>query len=270
MGRFHGTSGFMLMRAHRTVARWNPHHADDASTTRTRLDPRTVHEAGEGLMLAVVARCPRLGMMPMHGDDGAFSLLLFEPGAPRGSWAACDWEPGRTDYEVTQYGARRLWDEAEDAVAWWVRQGGPGPERYGLTVTEHGEYLWLDHPETTISPALRSVETNLRCLVRALRSQLGGDEMVAAGSAESEQAATDKRQGFPPAVAGSRSSTATTTSRRRCRRPGCGRCTRSPRVLSGANPSSSSGADRRCSALTRRLPSAPRRALYRAAAAPAR
>ncbi|GLZ16126.1 protein-L-isoaspartate O-methyltransferase [Actinomadura sp. NBRC 104425] len=153
VGRFHGAAGYMLLRAHRTVARWNPHHADDAGTARTRLDPRTIHQAGAGFMLAIAARCPRLGMMPMHNDDGSFSLLLFEPGDADGSWATCDWEPGHTDYQVTQYGARRLWDETAAAFAWWVDQGAPGPDRYGLTVTEHGEHLWLDHPATTISPA---------------------------------------------------------------------------------------------------------------------
>jgi hypothetical protein len=75
---------------------------------------------------------------------------------------------------------------------------------------------------------------------------LGGDEMVAIGSAESAQAAADKAGNFDlsPGPA-PRSSTATTESRRppwpavspswpprpsrrRCCAPGCGRCTRSP------------------------------------------
>ncbi|MDL4775314.1 methyltransferase domain-containing protein [Actinomadura xylanilytica] len=150
VGRFHGTAGFMMLREQRTAARWNPRHADEAMSTRTRLDPRTVAQSGTGLALAVFAGCPGMGMIPMDNDDGSFSLLQFEIGNAEGAWASCDWEPDSTDYEVTQYGDRRLWDETENAFAWWVEQGAPGEDRYGLTVTEGGELLWLDQPTNVV------------------------------------------------------------------------------------------------------------------------
>ncbi|MBE1532289.1 methyltransferase domain-containing protein [Actinomadura algeriensis] len=146
IGRFHGTAGYMMSRGQRDVGRWNPHHYADASTTWTRLDPRTVGRAGPGFVLTVLGRCPGLGMFSMENDDGSFSLLMFERGAPDGSWASCDWEPGGTDYEVVQYGDRSLWDEVAGAFGWWVRHDRPDVDRFGLTVTPDGERLWLDEP----------------------------------------------------------------------------------------------------------------------------
>ncbi|TDC63771.1 methyltransferase domain-containing protein [Actinomadura sp. GC306] len=145
-GRFHGPAGYMMLRSQRASLRWRVHHDDEADVTATALDPRTVFEAGPGLRLATVALSPGLVYWEKYFDDGSFSLLLFEIGDPDGPWAACDWEPGNDRYEVTQYGERRLWDELEDAFEWWVRQDGPGVERFGLTVTPEGDKLWLDEP----------------------------------------------------------------------------------------------------------------------------
>lgn len=86
----------------------------------------------------------------MARDDGSFSLLLYEVGAPEGPWAACDYEPGGTEYEVTQYGPRRLWDEYAAAYERWVELGRPGVERFGLTVSARGQELWLDEPSEVI------------------------------------------------------------------------------------------------------------------------
>lgn len=143
VGGFHGRAGYMMLRAQRTVARWNPHHAGDAATTRTRLDPRAIIQAGSGMVLAFAVRCPGVGLFPVDNDDGSFSLLLFEAGKPEGAWASCDWEPGEADHAVTQYGDRRLWDETEAAFAWWADAGSPSEKRFGVTVDEQGERLSL-------------------------------------------------------------------------------------------------------------------------------
>lgn len=143
VGRFHGPAGYMMLRAQRTAARWNPHHAVDAVASRTRLDPRLITRNGPGTLLAIAARCPSVGLFPVDNDDGSFSLLLFEVGDSEGAWASCDWEPGSADHEVTQYGERRLWDEVEAAFLWWVAAGSPGEERFGITVDARGEQLSL-------------------------------------------------------------------------------------------------------------------------------
>ncbi|WP_242884019.1 methyltransferase domain-containing protein [Actinomadura litoris] len=146
-GRFHGPAGYMMLREQRAGSvLWKPHHHDDAEVTETSLDPRTVAEADKGVQLAAVELAPGLAFLPEPHDDGAFSLLLYEVGKPEGSWAACDYSPGKKRYEVTQYGDRRLWDEMEEVFAWWIRHDQPGPDRFGLVVTPEGDKLWLDEP----------------------------------------------------------------------------------------------------------------------------
>ncbi len=145
-GRFHGPAGYMMLRAQRAPVVWDPHDHDEADVTATRLDPRTVADAGTGLELAVLGRAPGLAYLPAARDDGSFSLLLFEVGAPEGSWAACDYQPGEDTFEVTQFGDRRLWNEVEGAFGWWVEQDSPGADRFGLVVSQEGERVWLDEP----------------------------------------------------------------------------------------------------------------------------
>jgi hypothetical protein len=58
--------------------------------------------------------------------------------------------PGAADFVVTQFGARRLWDEMEAAYLCWLRSGAPGRERYGITVDAAGSQMWLDNPENAI------------------------------------------------------------------------------------------------------------------------
>lgn len=64
------------------------------------------------------------------------------------SYAHCrlaDWDG---EHAVAQSGPRDLWDEVTAAHAWWRRQGEPGLDRFGLTVTAAGEHrVWLDEPD---------------------------------------------------------------------------------------------------------------------------
>ncbi|MEU6980233.1 MULTISPECIES: methyltransferase domain-containing protein [unclassified Streptomyces] len=75
-------------------------------------------------------------------DDGAYTLWTY--GTDGTSWASTDHEPGATEFEVVQSGPRRLWDETEAAYDWWVGQGRPGFERFGLTVRPTSRVAWLD------------------------------------------------------------------------------------------------------------------------------
>jgi hypothetical protein len=52
-------------------------------------------------------------------------------------------------FPVTQFGARRLWDEVAAAYLTWLRSGTPGRERYGITVDAAGTQLWLDNRRTS-------------------------------------------------------------------------------------------------------------------------
>ncbi len=64
------------------------------------------------------------------------------------SWACAMFRDG-TDTVVWQGGTRRLWDEVEAAFRWWLDQGRPGHERFGLTVGPEGQRAWLDTPRNS-------------------------------------------------------------------------------------------------------------------------
>lgn len=65
-----------------------------------------------------------------------------------GSWATVEWTGDPDEYAVRQYGPRDLWDEISAVYRVWAATGQPYPDRYGITVTPHGEHtVWLDHPD---------------------------------------------------------------------------------------------------------------------------
>ncbi|MFJ8433396.1 methyltransferase domain-containing protein [Kitasatospora sp. NPDC094019] len=142
-GRFGPHSAFMLMRTQRQDLRIfrdvvGDEHVPDES--RTSFDPRQVTgDAWE----ARFALGLRLGEVWTAWEEDAARLWVATTDAR--SWAAVD-----PDGTVRQYGPRRLWAEVEEAHRWWDRQGRPGPERFGLTVTPAGQQVWLDDPSRTV------------------------------------------------------------------------------------------------------------------------
>lgn len=150
-GSFAGSANYMMLRSQRRSMAWNPHHSEDARRSLTRLDPREIVNAGPGADIAVAARAPGVGAAPVAEDGGGSSLLLFEPGRPEGSWAACDYEPGEAKFKVTQHGSRSLWDEVFSAYLWWLAAGRPSLDRFRLTVSAEAQTVWLDHPERCVS-----------------------------------------------------------------------------------------------------------------------
>ncbi|KRV48656.1 protein-L-isoaspartate(D-aspartate) O-methyltransferase [Wenjunlia vitaminophila] len=80
--------------------------------------------------------------------DGATTVWLYSLAGDR-SWAAAVHPPGGEPV-VYQHGVRRLWDEVEEAHHWWARNGRPGFERFGLTVTPEAQTAWLDSPDRPV------------------------------------------------------------------------------------------------------------------------
>jgi Protein-L-isoaspartate(D-aspartate) O-methyltransferase (PCMT) len=149
-GRLHKPASYMMLRSQRKGRRWEPHDSGAAERTTTRLDPREINAAGRATELVIVAQVPDVGWFPVPEDDGSFSLLLFELDRPEGSWAECDYVPGHNEFEVTQYGDRHLWDEVCAAYLRWLSLGRPALERFGMTVTPEGQYIWLDIPDHSV------------------------------------------------------------------------------------------------------------------------
>lgn len=153
-GQFPTPASYMMLRSQRHSVRWNPHHADEARETTTRIDPRTLADDSCAAALMIGALVPGVARIPMPGNDGSgrFSLLLVEADRHDGAWAAVDYVPGEAGYRVTSFGTRDLWQEVSEAFAHWLTLGQPERHRFGLTVTPRRQRLWLDDPRRPLTP----------------------------------------------------------------------------------------------------------------------
>ncbi|GAA0978506.1 methyltransferase domain-containing protein [Nocardiopsis tropica] len=147
-GRPIGEAPFMWLREQRSAkGAWSDHVDFDAPVRRsaTQVDPQVLAEPCGGAEFAVGAMVPHLAKALFHARDGSgeYTLWLYDT---RGSWASVDFVPGAAEYAVEQAGSRHLWDEAETAHRWWEAQGGPGRERFGVSVGPEGHRVWLDEP----------------------------------------------------------------------------------------------------------------------------
>ncbi|MGH3548732.1 MAG: hypothetical protein ACRDQU_11610 [Pseudonocardiaceae bacterium] len=51
---------------------------------------------------------------------------------------------------IKQWGPRRLWDEVELAYQWWVSEGRPSHDRFGMSVGPDSQSVWLDDPSRPV------------------------------------------------------------------------------------------------------------------------
>ncbi|WP_030666149.1 protein-L-isoaspartate O-methyltransferase [Streptomyces rimosus] len=145
-GRFTGPVEFMKLRAqrlppvvHGEYVRESVKEGWESSTGVTEAE--FLGERFGAQRFAVGVRVPDCLCVEAEKREGARPVWLY--GLRDRSWACVLFRDG-DDARVWQYGARRLWDEAEAAYRWWVAHGRPGYERFGLTVTAEGERVWLD------------------------------------------------------------------------------------------------------------------------------
>ncbi|PRX99119.1 methyltransferase domain-containing protein [Allonocardiopsis opalescens] len=147
-GRIVGAAPFMWLRDHRAPAgRMWDHVADDAPTAEGRIavSPRVVARDDRGLELALGVLVPRLNYALYEAKDGSGEATVYVYDRA-GSWAWAEYEPGAADYETHHHGPRDMWAEVAAAYRWWTGAGRPGVDRFGLTVTPHGQTVWLDSP----------------------------------------------------------------------------------------------------------------------------
>ncbi|MFD8466458.1 methyltransferase domain-containing protein [Streptomyces cyaneofuscatus] len=152
-GRFTGYPAFMRSRNLRPARGFLDgflHHREAADVTRTGLSPLRLAQDPDALFYAGLA-LPDAWHLPVPADDGSGEMTLWILADDRASWASADYTPDGRDYAVAQYGPRRLWDEAESAHRTWEALGRPARDRAGLSVTAHGQQVWLDTPEHGLS-----------------------------------------------------------------------------------------------------------------------
>lgn len=134
VGRFGAACSYMLLRSQRRRAakleRTAPRSRDVGR------DPAHLLDVAPGLDVLLSGL---VGDVPFR--DGDTAVL-----AAAGSQAVLE-----ANGRVTQTGSRNLWDEAEDVVARWRAEGGPGLDRIGLTVGPAAEFLWLDDPGVPVA-----------------------------------------------------------------------------------------------------------------------
>ncbi|WP_165966849.1 methyltransferase domain-containing protein [Actinomadura sp. 7K507] len=143
VGRFTGYASYMMMRSHRQPP-W-PASGEGGTTCTTPIDPRTIGYAPAGADLAMGAFLPGVNAQGRHEGD-TYVLRLWSEQA----WATATYRPGQRVHEVRTSGSLNLWEEAARAYFWWVGQGSPGRDRFGITVASGAEAVWLDAPNNLI------------------------------------------------------------------------------------------------------------------------
>ncbi|MFH8346200.1 methyltransferase domain-containing protein [Streptomyces sp. NPDC018045] len=145
-GRFTGPVEFMKLRTQRLppVVHGEYVRGSVAEGWETSTDVTEAEFLGGRFgpqRFAVGLRVPDCLLVEAEKRDGVRPVWCY--GLRDRSWACTQFRDG-AKARVRQYGARRLWDEAEAAYRWWVAHDRPGHERFGLTVTAAGERVWLD------------------------------------------------------------------------------------------------------------------------------
>ncbi|MGN9847187.1 methyltransferase domain-containing protein [Nonomuraea sp. H19] len=146
-GRFPGFADYMMMRSQRDPEDQPAQGPEDKHYLTTRIDPRTIAfaPAGAHLTIAALTGLTSEGAADRDEDGELYRLWVSDPADPH-AWATVKWRPDTVEYDVYQVGARPLWDEVTDAFFRWVSWGSPGRDRFGMTVTPHGQRIWLDSP----------------------------------------------------------------------------------------------------------------------------
>ncbi|AXG80360.1 methyltransferase domain-containing protein [Streptomyces paludis] len=159
-GRAHGPFlsmvEFMKLRDQRLDwNRFGGHVRDfpgDADVSRTSLTPADLgdrYDTPNFVAGLLVPDCAHVLNDGPSGEPGDAKAWFFDFGSL--SWAAVVFTPGDPEATVHQSGPRRLWDEVERALTWWIGVGRPEFDRFGLTVDGDGTTRpWLDGPENVL------------------------------------------------------------------------------------------------------------------------
>ncbi|MEU3959348.1 methyltransferase domain-containing protein [Streptomyces buecherae] len=152
-GRFHGYPAFMASRTrrpHRGYLRDFLHHLDQGTASHTALSPLEIAHDSDALFF-IALDVPAAWHLLAQAQDGSGEATWWLLADDRKSWAAVEYGPHQTRYEVDQYGPRRLWDEVQAAHHRWAERGRPGRDQAGLSVVAGQQRLWLDDPGNIIA-----------------------------------------------------------------------------------------------------------------------
>lgn len=153
-GRFGDNLAFMRLRSQRRHF-YEPDEAEVLNADKTTTEVhgwdffRMINSAQAAFSIGLhVPRCALTVELNKLGED--HNILELDDITTK-SWARLDADLRSPDkLVVRQLGTRRLWDEAEAAYDWWYDHGKPGPARFGMTVTDGTQAVWLDEPSAVM------------------------------------------------------------------------------------------------------------------------
>ncbi len=146
-GHFVEDVAFMWVRDQRPDS--GEFDVEDVRYSSSEIDPADIADSTDAAF-AIGLRMPDLYRQSVSAPYDRFGTGRFEvwDGVSYAHGRLADWE-GK--HAVSQSGPRNLWDEVTAEYGWWERQGRPGLDRFGLTVTVSGEHrAWLDDPGNVI------------------------------------------------------------------------------------------------------------------------
>lgn len=144
VGRFPGGCGYMMMRSQRSA---DGDLAGDCRESVASVDPRRIAWSSWGADVAIAGMLPDVSGTYEDRDHGEFRMRLWTAD----SEALVTRDPGLGQSVVRQRGPRDLWEELQAAYFTWVRLGEPDRDRFGITVTQAGQTMWLDSPERVLT-----------------------------------------------------------------------------------------------------------------------
>jgi protein-L-isoaspartate O-methyltransferase len=144
-GQFTGSASYMWMRPQRPNRTINP--SDDYRQEPSPIDPAQIldrtwaQDFALGLHVADISFSRR-------GEAEERRVQLWDPVGT--SVTIVNYSEWWDESAVTVWGPRNLWTDVVQAYTSWRQAGQPHVTRYGLTIDDHGQTLWLDEPTNTV------------------------------------------------------------------------------------------------------------------------
>ncbi|MFJ5227034.1 methyltransferase domain-containing protein [Streptomyces sp. NPDC088400] len=149
-GTFSGNPAFMWDRTQRGGAGRisDLYHEEEGAKGTTDIAPQNVIQDDPAFFTGLSVTDAWYRWCDADDDSGEATLWFFADDGK--SWATVEYVPDVETYEVEQYGPRALWDEVRNAFLWWHDLGKPERSRFGLSVDDNGQRVWLDAPGCVI------------------------------------------------------------------------------------------------------------------------
>lgn len=145
-GRFVRGFVFMDARAHRSPAD-RPSDTSRGDERLSQLAPTHVSWEAAYAAFSVGLLAPGIDYHRAAGDAGRTCTVWDSDG----SWAVIDEAPTEDGWRVRESGPRKLWQIIEHVHKRWLEWDEPSPDRFGVSVTNAGAFVWLDSAERPVT-----------------------------------------------------------------------------------------------------------------------